>query len=543
MDRLFRKVRRLLEGAGSSPPRPLAWHCLLIFLPLVLLGSPGLLAQEEDSARPERSDTVEERLRRLEEANRRLQEQNEGLRKELESTNQKLEEVSRKATESPPLPPPIVPGPTLGSLAPPVFAPADIGPPPPVPTLPEPTPVSPPRFLIGDRDDGLGQYVLLRSPDATRHPYELRADFWTQFRYTNFSRATRHWVDSAGQVLPVRSISLFEINRNWILFNGYALDPRLQYYMALFSSTAINDTTLLGWVNYRFSDAFDLRAGYWLIPGSREWITSFRYTLGADRTMATTFFRPNISPGIWAQGEPIEGLNYIFMVANSFNRFNQTSNRVGNNMAFAGSLSWEPLGPFGPGPSDIEHHERLTPRFGTSFTVARELSQRQQENPTNPEDTILRLSDGTPVFQPNALGPGVQVSAVGIQLLALDAALKYRGFSLAGEYYLRWLDNFRFRSGSPDSLNTFSQGGYAQAGWFVVPRSLELYARHSVVTGHDGTGTEWGGGLNWYVQRSRDWRITLEVTKVNHSPADNILTGYRAGSSGTLFQLQMFTDF
>jgi hypothetical protein len=37
--------------------------------------------------------------------------------------------------------------------------------------------------------------------------------------------------------------------------------------------------------------------------------------------------------------------------------------------------------------------------------------------------------------------------------------------------------------------------------------------------------------------------MTAEVLFINHSPAQNILTGYRAGESGTLFQLQWFSDF
>ena len=37
--------------------------------------------------------------------------------------------------------------------------------------------------------------------------------------------------------------------------------------------------------------------------------------------------------------------------------------------------------------------------------------------------------------------------------------------------------------------------------------------------------------------------MTAEVNRVNRSPAENILTGYRAGESGTLFQLQWLTDF
>lgn len=51
------------------------------------------------------------------------------------------------------------------------------------------------------------------------------------------------------------------------------------------------------------------------------------------------------------------------------------------------------------------------------------------------------------------------------------------------------------------------------------------------------------GGLNWYVRGTRNWRMTFDVTRINHSSAENLLTGFRAGESGTLFQFQMLNDF
>ena len=186
------------------------------------------------------------------------------------------------------------------------------------------------RFLVGEYDDDRGAFVLVRPRDAQRVPFELRLDLFTQARYTNFARSADSWVDSTGVPRPIRSYESVEITRNFIQFSGFAIDPRLQFTAFLFSSTALNDTVYLGWINYRFSDAFDLRVGNWIVPGTREWFESFRYTQGADRLMATTFFRPNISPGIWAQGEPIKGLNYVAMFANSLNRFSQGVERVGS---------------------------------------------------------------------------------------------------------------------------------------------------------------------------------------------------------------------
>jgi hypothetical protein len=232
------------------------------------------------------------------------------------------------------------------------------------------------------------------------------------------------------------------------------------------------------------------------------------------------------------------------MVANSLNRFNQGVERVGTSTAFGGTVWWEPMGPFGPGPSDIEHHERPSPRIGTNLAISRESNQGFGGVETgNPEDTILRLSDGTPFFRPNVLAPGVELRSTNVSLWALDAALKYQGFSLSGEYFLRWLYGFDYVGNDLPISRLFDHGALLQGGYFLLPSQLEAFARSSFVTGHFGGGYELGGGVNWYFRSSRDWRATFEVLNINHSPAQNLITGYRAGESGMLYQLQLFTDF
>ncbi|HEY7328174.1 MAG TPA: hypothetical protein VH592_11060 [Gemmataceae bacterium] len=407
------------------------------------------------------------------------------------------------------------------------------------------------KFWIGGYDQERGGFILVRSKDTQHVPFELRLDLVTQVRYTNLAPSANTWIDSTGTPQPIHRISSWELNRNFIQFSGFALDPRLQFMAILFSSTAIDETVLLGYIGYHFNDAFDLRAGNWLVPGTREWYTSFRYTLGADRLMATTFFRPNISPGIWAQGEPIKGFNYVAMLANSLNRFNQGIDRIGSTFAFGGTAWWEPLGAFGPGPSDIENHQSLSTRLGVNLALSREANQGSIFNDgvitqpllPNPEDTIIRLSDGTPLFRPDALGPGVTLTAANVQLWTVDAAFKYRGLSLDSEYFFRWLDGFNSVGKAPAFASLFDFGALLQGGCFWIPTKLESYARSSVVSGRFGTGSEFGAGMNWYPKGSRNWRLTSEVLYLNHCPADNALTGYRAGESGTLVQLQCFTDF
>ncbi|AMV36165.1 hypothetical protein [Planctomyces sp. SH-PL62] len=406
------------------------------------------------------------------------------------------------------------------------------------------TAAGPSRFLVGDYDDELASYVLVRPKDPQRVPFELRFDLVTQMRYTNFARSTDSWVDALGVRQPVRNFQTVEVNRNWVVFTGYGIDPRLQFNATIFSSTAFSDTVFMGWINYRFNRAFDLRAGNWNVPGTREWISSFRHTLGADRSMATTFFRPNISPGVWLQGEPITGLHYVAMGVGSLNRFLQNAGTSGPSGGFGGTIRWEPRGPFGLGTSDIENHQKLTPRLGFNTAFSREHNRDLGlGNLDNPENTIIRLSDGTPLSRLAANTPGVEISDVNFKLWTIDAALKYRGFGISGEYFLRRLDGFRYTGGRLPYRSLADHGGMLEAGYFLIPSKLEAFARTSYVSGQFGGGQEYGGGANWYPRGARTWRMTFEVLRIIDSPAQNILTGYRAGESGTLFQAQWLTDF
>jgi hypothetical protein len=316
----------------------------------------------------------------------------------------------------------------------------------------------------------------------------------------------------------------------------------LKYRLIVFTSTASNSAIFLGFLRYEIDRAFNLAGGYWKVPGSQEWYTSFRYTLGSDRTMATTFFRPGFSPGVWIDGELVEGLHYVLMISNSFSGENETAKRLGTDMAYSSSVWWEPLGEFGSGPSDIEDHRTLALQLSSAFVFNRHVNQGTT-NSSNPEDTLLRLSNGTPLFTAGALGPGTQLQAANLYLWDLGAAAKWQGWSVSSEAYLRWLQDFAVVGAPLATSKLFDCGGYVQTGLFVVPRKGELFARTSAVTGQFGSGSEWSGGVNWYPQETRNWRCTFDVTRIIRSPADNILTGYRAGESGVLFEAQMMVDF
>ena len=209
-------------------------------------------------------------------------------------------------------------------------------------------------------------------------------------------------------------------------------------------------------------------------------------------------------------------------------------------MAWAGNTWCEPLGPMGLGISDMEYHAAPAVRLGCSGVYARTYALPIQGS--NPEDTIVRLSDGTPIGIDDALGKGTSLEQFLYQLATIDVAWKWQGVGLFFEYYWRLLDDFR-GVGTFERSSVFDQGGTAYLSWCFVPRTYEVYARSSAVTGPYGTGQEYGGGLNWYLRQSRQARLTLEGLTMSHNPAQNFLYPYRAGYSGTAIQTQLLVTF
>src|SRR5262249_54543348 len=141
-----------------------------------------------------------------------------------------------------------------------------------------------------------------------------------------------------------------------------------------------------------------------------------------------------------------------------------------------------------------------------------------------------------------ALAPGVTLNVYYVTLGAFDFAVKYRGWSASTEIYLR--DLFGFVATGPVPGSVFDVGGFAQFGRFVIPQKLELYGRTSQIRGPYGTGSEYALGFNWFfLPDKQNLRWTLEAAWINHSPADQNRTDYRAGDTGLLARTQIQTNF
>jgi len=333
-------------------------NCLLAFVAMASFAAGS--ANGEDKPSPPRADSDSARIERLEkllgtvvEENRRLAGEVRELKRQIDTRSAETKDPRlQRVTDDTPDPPreaPLLPQapepspPQTPGLVPPQVSPVeamssdvmtnldaglwdpmdlidssdvpeDFGK---VPAIP---PQRQDRFRV-DYENGFT--IVPLNPEET--PFSLRVRSQNVFRYTGFARDASFWTDSAGNRVPIANANYFGIPRGRIIFSGTALLPELRYLLNIDYNTVTSDP--IGFrayvLSYRFSEAIELSVGQSKVPGSREWLESaFAPLQGPDRSMATTFFRPSLSQGIWITGQPAEGWHYHAMVSNGFNTLN-----------------------------------------------------------------------------------------------------------------------------------------------------------------------------------------------------------------------------
>jgi len=434
--------------------------------------------------------------------------------------------------------------PNLTAAPPPEQAPAG----PPEPGTPSiTTPRRPSGQIGGDDvapdDSAYPHYdngvVLLPTTDPLKQPFRLKLNHVSQFKYTNSLATNETYTDHNGLVHEVQRRNDIQLTRDVFYFSGFAFDRRLDFNVLIFTSTATLVATAAGYAGFVFSRGFALRAGYFSLPSNRAMTGTYPWFHGTDRSLATNYFRPGFTQGVWANGEPLPGWNYIAMVGNSLNTLDIKSTNIDNKLAGAVSIWWDHNN-FDQFWNDYEHHDAVALRLGSAFTFAREdrLSDLSQ---AGPENNATFISDGLFLFETGSLAPNVTISLANFYLWAIDGGLKYKGFALNAELYLRWLN--RFAADGPLPVNSMFDWGFdSSVGYFVV-RPLELFGRSSLVHGPFATGVEGSLGFTWYPFKTRGVWINAEVAYVSKSPYAGGYYMYSVGQTGIVIPAQFMLRF
>ena len=389
--------------------------------------------------------------------------------------------------------------------------------------------------------------IIWQTREDAKVPFLLKFNVNTQIRYLNTLDSDTTFTDHLGGVHDVHLRNDITVNRFMFILGGYIFDKRLIYSGTVWTAAGAASIVVAGNIGWQFGKALTLTAGYTGVPGSRSLVNTFPFFTASDRSMADNFFRPGFTQGVWASGEPVKGLNYLLMLANGLNTLNISAAKIDTNLAFSGSVWWEPLGPYGAtGKSrnmydDYFSSRKVRVRIGTAFTQSRE-NRFANLDQTTPDNTSLYNSDGVLTFSTGAFAPGVTLNYATYKMWATDWGFKWNGLALNGQYFIRWLGNFD-ADGPLPLANTFDHGGEFSASYFVKPKKVMPYIRGSWVIGQFGNSYEYGAGAKWFFLRTERMWVNAEVFRVNRAPYTGTFTPYTAGLTGWVPMLQWYLAF
>ncbi len=372
---------------------------------------------------------------------------------------------------------------------------------------------------------------------------DMSISLYTYVRYLNQKSLDPSYTNAFGDTLPVQQRQDAQLQKVQIKFLGWLWDPKFRYFLYAWSANTSQglgaQVVLAGNLNYTFNKHFTLSGGITSLPGVRTLEGNFPFWLTVDnRLMADEFFRPSYTSGFWARGEITDTLRYNVMIGNNMSTLGVSAAQLDNHFdTVSAALVWEPTKNYGIGFGDFEWHQNLSTRFGAHFTHSTEDKQSQPSSDTF-ENTQIRLSDGTVIFTPNVFGPDTTVNQVQVFIEDVDFGLKYRGWALEGEGYVRQLDHFQGPGTVPLS-KIDNQGFSLWLSDMVVPKSFQLYLGGSKIYGSYGNQVEGRVGFNVFPFKNKVVRWNTQVIYLDRSPAGGAVYPFPVGAKGFVFN----TDF
>jgi hypothetical protein len=382
-------------------------------------------------------------------------------------------------------------------------------------------------------------FQLFMSPNAS-----LNISVYGLFRWIDQTPGDQTYTDHLDREREVAARNDMYWQRTMVWFTGFFWRPQLRYNITLWSLGATQQTLVFGNLQYQVGRALTVGVGMAPNLTVRSMQGSWPFWAGSDRQMTEEFMRGGFSSGVFVTGQPLSRFWYTAGVNTNLSQLGVTASNDGRGMSYSGSVQWMPTtGEFGPrgGFGDLEHHDKLATRFGASYAYAPDEYRAAPLTQDNPNETQLKFSDGVLAFERGALADGVAIEYLAYNEFAIDAGLKYRGWSFQTEYYERKLSDFVADGPLPLSSVT-DRGLQAQLGYMVLPRHLMLYATGGYIWDQfERHPNEFSPGVSWYPTGTRSWRVNLHTIHVEKTPAGSTFGYYASGQSGWTYSLG--TDF
>ncbi|HHT9123610.1 MAG TPA: porin [Candidatus Wunengus sp. YC63] len=311
--------------------------------------------------------------------------------------------------------------------------------------------------------------------------YTLNVGGRMQFRYT-FKDKDEDFKESGVQD--------FNLRRARVYFGGNVYTKFVHYYVEL-DADKFNIALRDFYIYVTFLEELNGKFGYFKVPFNRQFMASGFKLLLQDRSIASNAFSQNRDYGVDIYGHPFEGhmeyhaalfqgaggnftgLNNGDNIDNELGNFTGLNNgdNIDNELMYVLNLRYNPFGEYDYyDETDVSYTDKLKATIGASVSFNAKDNDKKLKN----TDTIAGV---------------------------VDLGVKYRDLSWNNEYFVRT----EYPESDGDTVD--SDGFYTQAGYFVIPKKLELAARYSVLDPNnnvsDDLQREYTGGINYYFRAHR----------------------------------------
>jgi phosphate-selective porin OprO/OprP len=293
-----------------------------------------------------------------------------------------------------------------------------------------------------------------------------------------------------------------------LFMGGHAYTKDLTYKLQVNfadSSKLLEDA----WLNYRVMNEAQLLLGQEKVQFARQEITSSGAQQFVDRANATDTFKMGRDTGLMLHGKIAKGLlNYNLGVYGGLGQ--NTPRSTANNNAFAARVTVNPLGDMPYSEADLEQSEKPLVSIGANYF----MDTLKKTNATTLETNNLSFA-GTSGWLGKGRSTFGATEKVDIDTYGIDAAFKWMGFSAQGEYFLGKAE------GQDSAKKLRAMGFYTQAGYFIIPKHLELAARYSYVDPNRDTSndlqSEIQGAVSYYFN-NHNLKLQADVTNIHKQP-------------------------
>jgi hypothetical protein len=379
---------------------------------------------------------------------------------------------------------------------------------------------------------------------------QLYMRLFTYVRYLNQLGLDPTYVDHFGVTQQVQRRQDIQLTKFFLPFSGWFLTPQFRFYLYVWSANTSQGLPAQvvggGNISWTFNRFLTLGGGIFALPTTRSTEGQFPYWLGVDdRLTSDEFFRGSYTQGIFAKGQLAAGLSYSAGLANNLSTLGVDAGQLDNKLGTQSiAVVWLPstrefglYGTYG----DYENHQMIATRLGVHYTHSLEDAQ-SQPGTESIDNTQIRLTDGSVIFTPDLFGPGITVNKLDYQMMSVDGGIKYHGLALEGEFYSRWLDNYRGMNTT--GLHAINDVGYQmQSSAMAVQKLVQVYVSGAQMFGSYGNPAEVRSGANWYVIGQRGLRLNLEWIHLVKCPVGYLAVPYPVGGNGNLYSLTFEMQF